>query len=172
MGSYYSHLAGPALKEKLAELSGLTSDERLALDDEIDMARVLTERSVRIFEATCLNGNDVKPELRTLAIQQLRSSLGFVTETVQKAAKTRALNEGLVGLQDLDYVLGQVIKIADRVFGHLVGTDAMTDFANDVRSVRLPERGTIAEPEDRAAKIRQFLEAARESDALVDPDAD
>lgn len=112
---YYSQNAGPRLRQVLEELRTAPPEERMSLADEIDLARMLTERHVRIFEATCVGEQSDKAsdELKAAAIAGLRRALSHVSDMVTKAAKVRALHDGTVDAEGVDYIVAQVVKIVE-----------------------------------------------------------
>lgn len=112
MSAFYSKHAATKLKD-LLEQAAASGDERLVLDEEIDVSRVLALRSIQLFEVTCLdttNNEKVSVDLKAAAIAGARNAMSHVADLVVKAAKIRALDASSAIAPAIDLVVQQVTK--------------------------------------------------------------
>lgn len=158
----YSRIAGPILREKLEALAALPPDERHCLGEEVDLARVMAEKALRLWEAAHTNGNEEKasPETKALANKALRDALSFVSDLVVKASKVRSTNESTVDVEQLDYIVKQVTHvIEEEIADHDRG---MADrVVERLRNIRMPDRsgGGSMSPAELAQALRDGADA-------------
>lgn len=161
---WYSRNAGAKLNDKLNELAELSPDDRHALTEEIDIMRLLCERSLTIFEKTCIDppqGLEVKPELRRLATEGLRSSLQDVADIISKASVVRSKLEGVVAIEDFGYILHQVKRVLHE---ELSEKECATVTAR-LDDIRLPQRGDRAIGEEDVRDMLASIDSSVPSDA-------
>jgi hypothetical protein len=162
---YYSRGAGVALKERLAELAGDEPARRHSLAEEVDLARIGCEKAVRLFEAACMGEEKASPDAQAAALALLRQSLDHVAELVAKASKARRDSLETVDLEQLDYMVDQVVMILEEEVRPL--GDAVVDRCTArLKSVKIPERRG-AQGVDKAAIARMFRDAAGAIDESV-----
>lgn len=160
---YYSAGAGTALKTRLEELRALDPSRRHSLAEEVDLARIACEKSVRMFEAACMGEQKASPEAQAASLALLRQSLDHVAELVAKAARARRDSLETVDVEQLDYIVDQVIVILnDEVEDHAILDRCKERF----KKIKIPERkGTGGV--DRAQVARMFRDAATAIDESV-----
>ncbi len=134
---HYSRNAGKTLKSKLEKLAAMDPDERNSLAEEIDLSRLLCERNLKLFDATHYppEGTVIPEKLKVMAAEGLRSALADVTEIVAKSAIVRSRSEGVVGIEDLGYIIHQIKKI-------LEDEDVDPRVSERLSEIRLPKRGS------------------------------
>lgn len=113
--SPYVSRASKRLQEALQEFSEAES-ERFSLEAEIDLARLLTERAVRLFDEAHYGEHaaDVKDELKVASRAALMSNLKNVMECVEKAAKVMALTRGMYTPQQVQQLVVQVTRVIEQ----------------------------------------------------------
>ena len=163
--SWYTKRAGPILRERLEELRNASPDERHSLADEIDLARLIAERNVRIYDKTVLEGNG-SDKLKAAATEGLRHALNHVTDIVSKAARVHAVSSSVVELEHIDYILQQVTRVIEEEVADVdkVLADRVIE---KFKSIKLPE-GQGADAEESARLLR---EAMRDMDQSIGGDA-
>ena len=162
MTSWYARRAGPILQDRLNELREASPDERHSLADEIDLARLIAERNVRIYDKTVIEdqGSD---ELKAAATDSLRSSLNHVTEIVSKAARVHAVSSSVVELEHIDYILTQVARIIEEEVASL-DQKLATVVMERMALIKLPEgKSGEANAEDNARLLREAMEEMNSS---------
>lgn len=166
MAAMYARAAGPTLKSKLEELSRLSPDERHALGDEVDMARVMAERAVSMYDAAHFaEQGEGSPELRSKAHAVLRDALRFVSQLVDKAARVRAVNVGTVDWEQVDYFVDAITRILEEELadaGHQVLCDRVIE---RMKAIKMPERKAVNS--DPAQVAQQLREAAAAIDGQI-----
>lgn len=145
VSKFYSRRAGPELRKVLEEQASSSPDERMSLLEEVDLMRMLALENVQMFEAICIenrkgtDGAEPSNELKAMVTSSCRRALEAVTETVLKAAKTRSLNEAVVDVQQIDYIVAQILAaIETRV--KPVDELLYDQLSEDLKKIRLPER--------------------------------
>jgi hypothetical protein len=162
---YYSKGAGIALKERLAELRADEPARRHSLAEEVDLARIGCDKAVRLFEAACMGAEKASPDAQAAALSLLRQSLDHVAELVVKASKARRDSLETVDLEQLDYIVDQVVIILEEEVRPL-GDDVVDRCTARLKSVKIPERRG-AQGVDKAAIARMFRDAAGAIDESV-----
>ena len=154
--SWYARRAGPVLRQRLEELRELSPDERHSLSDEVDLARLLAERSLQIYDAAVVQ-NQGSDDLKAAAVAGMRNALNHVSDIVAKASKVHAVSSSVVELEHIDYVLQQVVRIIEE---EVAGVDKkLADTVVDrLSGIKLPEaQGAEADAEDKARMLREAL---------------
>lgn len=177
---FYDSALGPTLREKLRQMSEEPPDDRLSLLEESDLARLTAIRSLRIFEATCVDpetADRASDELKGAATAAARGAIEYVCDTVMKAAKVRALNESTYDVEQLDYFVGQVGRIVNDEVGSLPGgPDLVAAVTKRLRAIKLPGRDrakmTTDDARERAERIRDQLAEMDESVPSAAPSAE
>jgi len=116
MSAFYSKHAASRLKDllKQAEESG---NERMVLDEEIDLSRILALRSIQLFEAACLdesNSQKTSTDIKAAAIAGARNAMSHVADLVMRAAKIRALDANSAIAPAVDLVVQQMVKAVEQ----------------------------------------------------------
>mgnify|MGYP007032476559 CR=1 FL=1 len=154
MSNWYSKRAGPILQDRLKELRESSPDERHSLSDEIDLARLIAERNVVIYERTVMVDKG-SAELKASATESLRSSLDHVTDIVSKAARVHSISSSVVELEHIDYILQQVTRIIEEEVAS--NDQKMADVVLEkLKGIKLPE-GRAADAEDNARSLRDAM---------------
>ncbi len=120
MARYYSKYAGPRLKEKLEELEAQTTDERLDLRQEVDMAMEQLEKAMIVYDKIVVDGTldkkdeatgEVKPNIaaREMARRAYQDCREHVASLKEKAAKIEVLKKDKVSVHNLKWFSEQVI---------------------------------------------------------------
>ena len=154
---YLSKNAGATLSEKLMELSQLDPEERNCLAEEVDMQRILTQRSVKIFELCCLEPDPegkVTSAMKAKATEGLRKSLLDVSEIVAKSAMIRAKNADVVGVEDLGFVVHQVKTIIEKIC-----PEYAVEIGKALETIQLPKHGGAMDAEQ-VVNMLQGLESS------------
>lgn len=164
---WYSKHAGAALQAKLDEMRNAPPDERISLESEIDMARVLALQSVAIFDKVCVQGETGTADAETArtmnaqATIACRDAMSFVAGIIDKAARVRASSSGTVDLELMGYLVHQVQAVIERHIVPLEGGHALCDkITADLNAIKLPDKQHhSATAEERAIEIREALHA-------------
>lgn len=158
--SFYSRRAGPTLKARLEELREANPSERHSLADEVDLARLIAERNVQIYEAAVLE-NKGSDELKAEASACLRAALNHVSDLVSKAAKVHAVSNSVIELEHIDYIIAQMTRAIEEEVAEYdrVLADRLID---RLGKIKLPE-GRATEAEDTAHAVREALKNIEES---------
>lgn len=158
---YYSRRASSTLKERLEELAVVEPNRRLSLLEEVDLARVGCERAVQLFEAACLGPDSDKASLETkaAALGVMRASLEHVGKMVADAARARKDSLETVDVEQLDYIVSQILVILEEEIVQEHGRAAFDRCAARFKQIRLPERKGAGGP-DRAAIAAMLRGAA------------
>lgn len=153
--SWYARRAGPVLRERLEEMRAAAPDERHSLADEVDLARLLAERNVAIYDAVVVQGKG-SDDLKTAATAGLRSALNHVSDIVGKAARVHAVSSTVVELEHIDYVLQQVVRIVEEQVAAVDKklADGVIDALGDIK---LPEDRVGEDAEETARRLRDAL---------------
>jgi len=128
------------LKDVLEEYED-AGDERLSLAVEVDVARVLCERSLALFDATHFGDKEYDVELKAASRANLRESLSHVASLVEKYAKIIALEKNSYSPEHVDQIVSQITRILAR---YLVPThqeifDSIKTELNDMVIVDAPK---------------------------------
>lgn len=151
--SIYSKKASPQLKELLEQVK---TAERRSLDDEIDMARAMTDRSVRIFEAACITKADSTPaHIKVMAIQNLREAITLVTETAYKSSKIRIQEEEVMDAEQLKMFVEMVTTLIEQC---VTSERDKIALINGLRDMRMPRSKDRLSPEEFAEQSRLAME--------------
>jgi len=133
--SPYTTRASKRLQDALKEFAEAEND-RFSLEAEIDLARLLTERAVRIFDAAHYGEKEgeINPELKAASRQALLNNLQNVMSLVEKAAKVMALTRGLYTPKQVQQMMMSVTRIVERYVTDESKLKAiMTEF-NDIKT--------------------------------------
>lgn len=152
--TWYSRRAGPILRERLEELRSANPSERHSLADEVDLARLIAERNVQIYEAAVLEGKG-SDELKAEASAALRAALNHVSEIVSKAAKVHAVSNSVIELEHIDYIVVQMTRAIEEEIAEVDRALADRLIAR-LGSIKLPE-GKESGAEDTAQAVRAAL---------------
>jgi len=117
---YYSKKIGGSLAKALEEVADGIK-ERKDLSEEVDLARVMAERSLKMFEIVCLSEQSVKAsnESKHQAIAGAREAISFVAKMVKDLAALEALREnGMLPMDHINLIALQMGDILLAEFGH------------------------------------------------------
>ena len=158
--TWYSRRAGPILKDRLEEMRQANPSERHSLADEVDLARLIAERNVQIYEAAVLEGKGSE-ELKAEASTALRSALNHVSDLVSKAAKVHAVSNSVIELEHIDYIVQQMTRAIEEEIAEQdrVLADRLIE---RLGKIKLPE-GKEKGAEDTAQAVRAALRGIEES---------
>ena len=109
----YVRGATKALQDIIENLSD-ESKEEIGLSNEIDVARVLVERSLKAFDLTHYGEKEFDDELKIKIRENLRESLTHVSNLIGQHAKIRALSEGQFSAEQVNQVVVQMTRILER----------------------------------------------------------
>jgi len=110
----YSYRASTKLKDLLARAREGGSKERLDLAQELDLARVLCERSIRLFDVSCLDeeqSKKVEPELKQAAVRQLEASIKLVADLTNQYAKLLVVSDEVFNAAQMDYIIQGITEV-------------------------------------------------------------
>ncbi len=162
---WYSKHAGSALRAKLDEMSNAPPDERISLESEIDVARVLAVQSIACFDKICVQGETGTADEETAMVMKAqatvaaREAMSFVAGIVDKAAKVRSVSQGTIDLELVGYIVHQVQSVIERHIVPLKDGHALCDrIVADLNAIRMPDRQHAeTTADDRAAEVRALL---------------
>ena len=143
---FYTRRAGPVLREKIEELEATALNEKLSLEGEVDMARILAERAIALFERACIDPDGVaksSQETKAMAISAARSALTHVSNLVAEASKTRLINNEVLDTRGVDFVIAQVLEILEKMVRPLVGDEVMTLVIDAFKAIRVPDNSKL-----------------------------
>ena len=104
----YKKYLGPKLSEAIAQATGVSPDEQVAVYHEIALLREMAGQHVALFSAAYESGN----VNATLAAGELmREALAVVVDTCSKAAKIQEKQRDQFSIHDLKYVVDQLMII-------------------------------------------------------------
>lgn len=83
------------------------------LSDEVDLARSIAIRASATY-GLAIDQQELSEEARLLAEHHLKEAIDLVVKTVHSASKVRIMEEGVVQLSTVDWVLAKVTEIIDR----------------------------------------------------------
>lgn len=164
---YYSRTAGVELKKRLEELASDDPSRRHSLQEEIDLARIASTRAVALFEAACLGTTKASEEAQHLALAGVRRAIDHVTSVVSAAAKVRSISLETVDVEQLDYIIDQVVMILEEEVLPVAGREALDAVTMRLRTIKLPERRTRNGAADPTAVAKMLRDAAGGIEASV-----
>jgi len=139
---FYSRRAGPALRDLIDQLGKGTREERMRLDDEIDLTRIACAESLKLFDLVFTNPETAakaSTESKALAVECLRGNLKAVSDIVTQAARIQALAS--VDPEGVDAVIGQVLKIIeDRLANVPSGPELIQQISDDLAAIRVTKK--------------------------------
>jgi hypothetical protein len=109
--TFYTRRASKRLNKLLALAS---QDERTSLAQEVDLARVMCERNIRIYDKVVLE-NAGSAKLKAKATQGLKEALRFVQESVRAHSASLAVSNTVVPVEHLAQVRQQFLKALEDV---------------------------------------------------------
>ena len=158
MGGYYARHVSTTLAAKLAEASEETAAMRHSLEEEIDLARIITSRAAKIFSAVCLEDREkeVSQELKVASITALKDALRFVVDVVEKSARVRALDSSVLEAETVQWLAHQMMRSLRKHLGE--EHPAIDDLMADVQRLKFPSSQTgNVDPTQAAAIIRNLV---------------
>ena len=138
-------------------------DERISLESEIDVARVLAVASIACFDKVCVQGDTGTADEETAQVMKAQATVAareamiFVAGIVDKAAKVRSLSQGTIDIELVGYIIHQVQAVIER---HVTPVDkSLVDrIVADLNLIRMPDRQHAeASADDRAADVRALM---------------
>lgn len=167
VANWYSKYAGPLLRDKLEEMRAAPPDQRVALESEIDMARVLAAQTIACFDKICVQGEVGSADettaqlMRAQATVAARDAMSFVAGIVDKAARVRSLSEGTIDLELVNYIIVQVQKIIEqRIVPLPNGVKLCNQIVEDMKGIALPNQmHDSRSAQSRALEVRGLLQA-------------
>lgn len=158
--SFYAARVGASLKDRLEEMSRMEPGRRHCLADEVDLARLTCEQAVATFEAACFREQKASPELQAAAVATLRCAIDHVSDVVSKAARVRQTSLETVDVEQLAFIVEQVVIATEEIVTPMQGGREACDMLTArLRGIKLPERRGTGGP-DRAQLARMFRDAA------------
>ncbi len=163
---WYSKHSGVALKARLDEMANAPPDERISLESEIDVARVLAVESIACFDKICVQGNTGTAEgaaaqiMKAQATIAARDAMTFVANIIDKAAKVRASSQGTIDVELIGYLIHQVQAIIERHIVSIpkIGKTLCDKITEDLNNIRMPDRQHAeTSADDRAANVRNIM---------------
>lgn len=141
---WYGRKAGSRVAELMKDMSG-DAKQLLDLQEEVQLARVLANRAVEMYEAAHFGeaAAKVSDDTKALAAANLRAALDHVTVTVEKATKVRVLmaeGNGSIDAEDIrtlaTTLTANVIE-AGRKLG--LGEEQVAQLAKAIEDSRVPD---------------------------------
>lgn len=154
----YRDSAGEELRKKLDRFANLGPDKRYLLQEEVDLARVMAERYVKLFDKVCIQGQgDVDASMKAKVSAQTMDAIQYVADIVSKAAKVRQVLDFVVDIEHIDFIVEQVSVIIEE----FVPEESVRKLINErLGKIKLPTNKEAARL--RAADVRAALEAMEE----------
>ncbi len=164
---WYSKYAGDALSAKLEEMRSAPPDERISLESEIDVARVLAAQTLQIFDLVVVQGEVGTADEETARVMKaqasiaLRDAMSFVAGIIDKAARVRTLSEGTIDVELVGYIVHQVQKVIEKRVVALPNGRAICDLiVEDMQGIKMPQtQHTMVDASDRAREVRGLMAA-------------
>ena len=143
----YSYRASTKLKDLLARAREGGSKERLDLAEELDLARILCERSIRLFDKSCLDPetkDSIKEELKQAAIRQLEASIKLVADLTNQYAKLLVVSDEVFNAAQMEYIIQGISEVLAVHLEPFVDEhpDLMDKIVEGVGRLCAPEKGT------------------------------
>lgn len=160
MAGYYSMNAGPLLKAKLEQLAAQAPQDRQSLSDEVDFVRMLALESVALFEATIESG---KADLQSRAAAIARGAMESVATMVEKHARVKATSESTIDLEQVDYIIAQIVRIIEHRVA-AVNKPLADKVIADISDIRMPDtQHSATDPRDIAHDVIATLKLMKGS---------
>ncbi len=135
MAGYYSVNAGPALKAKLEELAQSSPGDRMSLKEEVDFVRMLALEAVALFDAALVSTDD---GTKARAAACARGAMESVAGMVEKAARVRSVAQDTIDLEQVDYIVAQVVQIIERRVAR-VNKELADEIMADIADIKMPD---------------------------------
>ena len=142
MASRYARIAGTTLGKKLEELANEGVEERSDLADEVDVARAMLERAIKLYGAVVVdpNGNakQVTPALKAQVTEALRQALADVRQSVADMVKVNAMAQvkGSLPGHHMSYIATQIAEI---VATEVADEDARNRVLEQIEGIVVPD---------------------------------
>lgn len=136
--NYYGKRLAPKLTELVNLSRGDTPTERLSLQDEVDMMRVIATKQLDKVLATALS-DTADLQVQLAAIELSKKTLSDVALMVDKAARVRALATDAATVDDIEFVMNQVVGIIQSVVLPVDPILAQT-VITQIENVKMPNR--------------------------------
>ena len=165
--SIYRAGLSEALKVKLDHLADLAPHDRHDLGPEVDVARILSEEAVQLFDAAfngkTPDGKTVPALMKDAAAENLKKTMVFVADMVNKSAKARALHSAVVDSDYLDFLVDETQRIvSEHVMPMQGGKYAVEKIMADLAKIELPERNNSS-GDALAVNLREALGTMQDS---------
>lgn len=167
MGSYYRNRGGKFLGKLLDDVQKGTPEDQLSLLDELSVARVMTGQVIEKWEFThtgkTKDGEPASDLAKNLASEAVRSSVKYVCDIAEKAAKVRAHSEDTIRGEHIEYFLKSVAHVLEKELPR----DEALRVMEAIRCVKMPNvTGKESSAAQKAQEIRTTVAAM---DATVPP---
>lgn len=139
--SPYVTRASKRLQDALKEFADAEQD-RFSLEAEIDLARLLTERAVRLFDEAHFGdkADGINPELKAASRAALQSNLQNVMTLVEKAAKVMALTRGMYTPKQVQQMMMSITRIIERYVTDETKLKAIMAEFDDIKTTSEPSK--------------------------------
>lgn len=136
----YASQVSTALGEKLAKMAEEPDDERLSLAEEVDVARVLTSRALKIYDLAIngrgADGQEASEEIRQAAAQGLNQALEATSRLVERFAKVNTLTSGFITAKQIGFLVAQFNKI---IADEIQDEEVRNRIAAKIREIDIPD---------------------------------
>lgn len=143
---FYGRRTGMALAAALEELRKEGAPE-VDIAEELEVARIIADRSISAFESCCLDPEQSKkasPELKAMATVQARDALTHVASLAEKLVKVRALSQAFVSATDIKMVADGTARIVEEVLRERgVDPSVSVEVAKRIREMPLPSKDQV-----------------------------
>ena len=150
--SVYAKVAGNTLSGLISKAS-LMANKRTDLSDEIDVTRALSQRSVAILGAL-MDSETAKEDTKGAAATLVDNAIKTVATIVEKQAKITALEEGMIRLTSVEWILAQITQILHDSLGEGVVLDKIVD---KIKKIRVPMDDSLESFMENTARTEEFL---------------
>lgn len=113
----YSYRASKKLTDLLDRAREGGDPERLSLAEEVDVARTLCERAIRLFDGACLGeqADKVSTSLKHASIKNVQESLKVVADLVQAYAKMMLVSDDVFNATQVEYLMKGITEVLAEV---------------------------------------------------------
>lgn len=159
--SFFRHKTSGLLSELLKDVAESSPTERVSLQEELDLSRILALRALALFNEFVLpESSSASYSVKKEITEQATKAVEMVAELALKATKIHALHRDTLDFEQLEYVVTAVSRI---VSTHL-NVPGISQIQRDqiiaaMKNIRLPERSSrkASHVHDTAAELRRAL---------------
>lgn len=119
-----------------------TSDRRVGLADELDLARAVLVRTATYWNTT-LEDSRASEESRLLCERLIRECTESVAKIVGIASRVRLMEEGSLQLRSVEWVVGKVCEVIETQI-RAKNPELADKIVDSIKNIRLPQDGNLS----------------------------